>query len=53
MIAVAVLFLDSISISEKLLWFVALTVLAPVAIPVYGIVRTRRHARPEAATGET
>ncbi len=51
-IAIAVLFTDSISIGEKLLWFVALTVLAPVAIPVYFIVRSRRHARPEAASGE-
>ena len=48
-IAVALLFTDSISIGEKLLWFVALTVLAPVAIPVYFIVRSRRHGRADAA----
>ena len=48
-ITVGVLFTDAISISEKLLWFVALTALAPVAIPVYLLVRLRRWRRPEAA----
>ena len=48
-ITVGVLFTDAISISEKLLWFVALTVLAPIAIPVYLLVRLRRWRRPEAA----
>jgi ABC-type multidrug transport system permease subunit len=52
-VAIAVLFTDAISIGEKLLWFVALIVLAPVAVPVYFLVRSRRSARPEAAPEET
>ena len=52
MIAVAVLFMDAISIVEKLLWFVALTVLAPVAIPVYFLVRLRGYGRADAAPDE-
>ena len=36
---------DSISVLAKIVWFVALTCLAPVAIPVYLILRHRRHSQ--------
>jgi len=51
-VAVAALFTDTISLGAKLGWFLLLTVLAPVAIPVYFLVRYRRHAHaaPEEAT---
>ncbi len=47
-VTIAVLFTDTISFGAKLLWFLALTVLAPIAIPVYFLVRIQRRARPEA-----
>ena len=35
---------DSISVVAKIIWFVFLTCLAPIAIPVYLILRHHRHA---------
>jgi hypothetical protein len=40
-----VLVLDSISVGAKVLWFVAMTVAAPFAIPVYLGLRLLRHRR--------
>jgi hypothetical protein len=37
------LFTDTLSVSAKLAWFVVLLLLAPVAIPVYLVLRHRRH----------
>jgi len=34
---------DSISVLAKILWFVFLTCIAPLAIPLYLILRHRRH----------
>ena len=36
---------DSISVVAKIVWFVALTCLAPIAIPVYLILRHRRRSQ--------
>ncbi len=44
-VTIAALFTDSLSIGAKLLWFLALTVLAPIAIPVYFLVRRGRRGR--------
>jgi hypothetical protein len=51
-VAVAALFTDTLSLGAKLVWFLALTVLAPVAIPVYFLARYLRHAHaaPDEAT---
>ncbi len=49
---VASLFLlvvDSISIGAKILWFVFLTCLAPIAIPIYFVARSRRGGLPATA----
>jgi hypothetical protein len=35
---------DSISVLAKIVWFVVLTCLAPLAIPLYLILRHHRHA---------
>jgi hypothetical protein len=35
---------DSISVLAKIVWFVLLTCLAPIAIPLYLILRHLRHA---------
>ncbi len=35
---------DSISVLAKIVWFLLLTCLAPIAIPVYLILRHRRHS---------
>ena len=37
---------DSISFGRKVVWFVALTCLAPFAIPFYFIARSRHSQRP-------
>jgi hypothetical protein len=42
LIAVFTLVFDSISIGSKILWLVALTCLAPVAVPIYFVLRHRR-----------
>ena len=36
---------DSISVVAKIVWFLALTCLAPIAIPVYLILRHRRRSQ--------
>ena len=41
--AVVRLFTDTLSVSAKLAWFVVLLLFAPIAIPVYLILRHRRH----------
>lgn len=48
-ISLFLLVLDSISVGAKVVWFVALTLLAPVAIPVYLWLRYRRLRGGEAA----
>ena len=42
---------DSISVFAKVIWFLALTLLAPVAIPVYFLTRHHRHAATAASAG--
>lgn len=43
LIALFMLLVDSISVGGKILWFLAITCLAPVAIPIYFVLRHRRH----------
>jgi hypothetical protein len=43
LIALFALLVDSISVGAKIIWFLALTCLAPVAIPIYFVLRHRRH----------
>jgi hypothetical protein len=45
------LLVDDISVVGKVVWFVLLTCLAPVAIPVYLILRHRRHRTPAPRLG--
>ena len=40
--ALILLVFDTISVGAKIVWFLALTVLAPVAIPAYFVVWRRR-----------
>ena len=40
---------DAIGVGAKVLWFVFLTCLAPIAIPVYFLVRARRGGQTAAA----
>ena len=40
---------DSISVGAKILWFVFLTCLAPIAIPIYFVARARRGGVPATA----
>jgi hypothetical protein len=40
---------DTISVLAKILWFVFLTCVAPIAIPLYLILRHRRHRRADAS----
>ena len=42
--ALFMLVADSIGLGAKILWFICLTCLAPIAIPVYFVTRTRRLA---------
>ena len=42
-VSLFMLVVDSISIGAKILWFVALTCLAPITIPLYLVLRHRRH----------
>jgi hypothetical protein len=37
--------LDDISLGGKVGWFILLTVLAPISVPVYLFLRHRRHAQ--------
>ena len=41
-VSLFLLVVDSIGIGAKILWFLALTVLAPFAIPIYLVTRRRR-----------
>jgi len=51
LIALFVLLVDSISVGAKILWFLAITCLAPVAIPIYFVLRhRRRREEPRLAT---
>ena len=51
LVALFMLLVDSISVGAKIVWFVALTCLAPIAIPIYFVVRHRRHRQePRLAT---
>jgi hypothetical protein len=51
LLSLVLLVFDSISVWAKILWFLVLTVLAPIAIPVYLIWRwRRRRPREQAAT---
>jgi hypothetical protein len=43
-VSLFLLVVDSISILAKIGWFLLLTCLAPIAIPVYLILRHRRHS---------
>jgi len=43
LVALFMLLVDSISVGAKILWFLVLTCLAPVAIPIYLVLRHRRH----------
>jgi hypothetical protein len=47
-VALFMLVMDSISIGAKILWFLFVTLLAPIGIPVYFISRSRRQNRIEA-----
>jgi hypothetical protein len=42
--SLALLVFDSISVGAKVVWFLALTVLAPIAIPVYVVWRRSRRS---------
>ena len=41
-VSLFLLVVDSIGVGAKILWFLALTVLAPFAIPIYLVTRRRR-----------
>ncbi len=43
-VSLFLLVVDTISVGAKILWFVVLTCLAPITIPLYLILRHRRHA---------
>jgi len=40
--ALFMLVADSIGLGAKIVWFICLTCLAPIAIPIYFVTRTRR-----------
>ena len=44
LVSLFLLMVDSISVLAKIVWLVLLTCLAPVAIPVYLLLRHRRHS---------
>ncbi len=45
LVSLFLLVVDSISVLAKIGWFIVLTCLAPIAIPVYLILRHRRHSQ--------
>lgn len=49
LVALTMAIMDTTSAGEKVVWCIALTVLAPIAIPVYFVVRSRRRRSPESA----
>lgn len=42
LVSLFLLVVDSIGVGAKILWFLALTMLAPFAIPIYLVTRRRR-----------
>ena len=52
LVAIFMIIVDSISVVAKVLWLLAVTVLAPFAIPVYFILRHRR-LRADSPTAST
>jgi hypothetical protein len=42
LVSLFLLVVDSIGVGAKILWFLALTLLAPFAIPIYLVTRRRR-----------
>ena len=44
LVSLFMLIVDSISVGAKILWFLAITCLAPIGIPLYLILRHRRRA---------
>jgi hypothetical protein len=53
LVALFMIIVDSISVVAKIVWLVAVTVLAPFAIPVYFILRHRRTTHETAAASST
>jgi hypothetical protein len=49
-ISLFLLVLDDIPFVAKVVWFVLLTVLAPISIPVYFFLRHRRHSQRQTVT---
>lgn len=49
LVCLFLLFGDTISVGVKILWFVALTCAAPIAIPIYLLRRAHRGPTPTAA----
>lgn len=49
LIALFLIVLDDLSGGAKAAWLVVCVLLAPVAVPLYLILRTRRHARTDTA----
>jgi hypothetical protein len=45
LVSLFALVVDTISVGAKIVWFLALTLLAPVAIPAYFLWRRNRRAR--------
>ena len=45
LVANFLLVLDDIPFLSKVLWFLALTLLLPIAVPLYLFLRHRRHSR--------
>jgi hypothetical protein len=45
LVSLFLVLVDSISVLAKIGWLIVLTCLAPIAIPVYLILRHRRHSR--------
>jgi hypothetical protein len=46
LVSLVVLVFDTISVGAKIVWFLALTLLAPVAIPAYFLWRLSRRKEP-------
>lgn len=46
LVSLFLLVVDTLPVGTKILWFLALTLLAPFAIPVYLVTRSRRPSEP-------